>query len=44
MLHGEVTHVSSRRTQHFTTLDRAVAFIIDQLRSETAELEPAEHD
>ncbi len=44
MLHGEVTHVSSRRTQRFTNLDSAVAFILAQVNADVTELEATEHD
>jgi hypothetical protein len=44
VVHGEVTHVSSRRTRHFTDLDSALAFIVAQMGADAPELEPAEHD
>jgi hypothetical protein len=44
VVHGEVTHVSSRRTRHFTDLDSALAFIVAQMAAGAPQLEPAEHD
>jgi hypothetical protein len=44
MLHGEVTHVSTRRRRRFTNLDSALAFIVAHMGTTVPELEAAEHD
>jgi hypothetical protein len=44
MVHGEVTHVLTRRRQRFTDLDSALAFIAAHMGTPVPEAESAEHD
>ena len=44
LVHGEVTHVSSRRSRRFTDMNSALAFMVDHMGIPVPELEPAEHD
>jgi hypothetical protein len=44
LLHGEVTHVATRRTQRFTDLNRVLAFMVEAISQTTVEPDTIEHD
>ena len=44
LLHGEVTHVASRRMQRFADLHSALAFIVSTISRQRTLPEPGEHE
>ena len=44
VVHGEVTHIATHRTHHFTELHAAVDFILAQVGQRPPVLDVIEHD